>query len=64
MEFGLRRVLIGALLTAPPAPSDDIRPRRGTSSCSGAWLPLGTGSMATVLAATVANRWFVQRRPW
>src|SRR5690606_12151753 len=23
---------------------------------------LGTGSMATVLAATVANRWFVQRR--
>jgi sugar phosphate permease len=63
-RFGLRRVLIGALLTVA---SGALLTVFMTASWHlvllwGVVVGLGTGSMATVLAATVANRWFVKRR--
>jgi predicted MFS family arabinose efflux permease len=63
-RFGLRRVVANALgLVALGAGSSVLM----TASwqlvvCWGVMIGVGTGSMALVFAATVANRWFVARR--
>jgi sugar phosphate permease len=63
-RFGLRVVTVGALITVATG-------ALLTTVMTEAWqlyllwgvvVGLGTGCMASVLAATVANRWFVQRR--
>jgi predicted MFS family arabinose efflux permease len=63
-RFGIRRVTACALLAVATG-------SLLTTWMSSAWqlyllwgvvVGLGTGSMATVLAATVANRWFVERK--
>src|SRR5690348_5237249 len=63
-RFGLRIVTVGALLTVATG-------ALLTTVMSSPWqlyllwgvvVGLGTGCMASVLAATVAGRWFVQRR--
>src|SRR5258707_2312459 len=63
-RFGLRAVPVGALITVAPG-------GLLTTLMNSPWqlyllwgvvVGLGTGSMASVLAATVASRWFVQRR--
>jgi len=63
-RFGIRNVVAGALATVATG-------ALLTTIMTAPWqlylfwgvlVGLGTGSMATVLAATVANRWFVARR--
>ncbi len=63
-RFGLRIVTVGALITVATG-------ALLTTVMNAPWqlyllwgvaVGLGTGCMASVLAATVANRWFVQRR--
>ena len=63
-RFGLRVVTVGALITVATG-------ALLTTIMNSPWqlyllwgvvVGLGTGSMASVLAATVASRWFVQRR--
>ncbi len=63
-RFGLRKVTVGALITISAG-------ALLTTVMSQPWqlyllwgvvVGLGTGSIASVLAATVANRWFVKRR--
>ena len=63
-RFGLRAVTVGALITVATG-------ALLTTVMNAPWqlyllwgvvVGLGTGSMASVLAATVAGRWFVQRR--
>ncbi len=63
-RFGIRTVVVGALLIIALGAAL-------TTQMSAPWqlyllwgvtVGLGTGSMATVLAATVASRWFVKRR--
>src|SRR2546429_2278894 len=63
-RFGLRIVTVGALITVSAG-------SLLTTVMNAPWqlyllwglvVGLGTGCMASVLAATVANRWFVQRR--
>src|SRR5437867_10403187 len=63
-RFGVRAVTVGALTTVATG-------ALLTTVMSSPWqlyilwgvvVGLGTGCMASVLAATVANRWFVQRR--
>jgi sugar phosphate permease len=63
-RFGLRVVTVGALITVATG-------ALLTTVMNSPWqlyllwgvvVGLGTGSMASVLAATVASRWFVQRR--
>src|SRR5438477_5609446 len=63
-RFGLRTVTVGALITVATG-------ALLTTVMNAPWqlyllwgvvVGLGTGCMASVLAATVANRWFVQRR--
>ncbi len=63
-RFGLRTVTVGALITVATG-------ALLTTLMNSPWqlyllwgvvVGLGTGSMASVLAATVAGRWFVQRR--
>ena len=63
-RFGLRAVTVGALVTVATG-------ALLTTVMSSPWqlyllwgvvVGLGTGCMASVLAATVASRWFVQRR--
>lgn len=63
-RFGIRRVLTGALLTVATGASLTIFMTQPWHLILlwGIFVGLGTGSMATVLAATVANRWFVRRR--
>jgi sugar phosphate permease len=63
-RFGLRRVLIGALLTVGTGALLTVFMTESWHLVLlwGVVVGLGTGSMATVLAATVANRWFVRRR--
>jgi len=63
-RFGLRRVLIGALLTVATGALLTLFMTQSWHLVVlwGVVVGLGTGSMATVLAATVANRWFVRRR--
>ncbi|MGI8912548.1 MAG: MFS transporter [Chloroflexota bacterium] len=63
-RFGLRRVVITALLTvaAGSALTVLIRTPWQLYLLWGVVVGLGTGAMATILAATVASRWFVRRR--
>ncbi len=63
-RFGVRRVVIGALLTVSAGSGLTVYMRQPwhIDLLWGVVVGIGTGSMATVLAAIVANRWFVQRR--
>ncbi|HEU5431797.1 MAG TPA: MFS transporter, partial [Thermomicrobiales bacterium] len=63
-RFGLRRVVAGALLTiaAGALLTTRIAHPWQLTLLWGVVVGLGAGCMATVLAATVANRWFVARR--
>ncbi len=63
-RFGMRRVMLVALLaiSAGSALTVGMRAPWELYLLWGVVVGLGSGSMATVLAATVANRWFVRRR--
>ncbi len=63
-RYGIRRVLTTALLTVASGAFLTIFMTQPWQLYLfwGVAVGLGTGSMATVLAATVANRWFVKRR--
>jgi sugar phosphate permease len=63
-RFGLRRVVAGALLTIATGAllTTQIREPWQLVLLWGVVVGLGAGCMATILAATVANRWFVARR--
>jgi MFS family permease len=63
-RFGVRRVLICALLliTVGVGLTSVMRASWQMDLLWGVVVGTGTGSMAGVLAATVANRWFVARR--
>ena len=63
-RFGVRRVTICALLLvgSGSALTTLMRAPWQLALLWGVVVGLGTGAMATVLAATVANRWFVARR--
>jgi predicted MFS family arabinose efflux permease len=63
-RWGIRRVISGALLTisAGAALTTRMNAPWQLYLLWGVVVGLGTGSMATVLAATVANRWFFARR--
>lgn len=63
-RFGVRRVVIGALLTVSAGSGLTIFMSQSwqLDVLWGVVVGTGTGSMATVLAAIVANRWFVKRR--
>ncbi|MDQ6918268.1 MAG: MFS transporter [Candidatus Dormibacteraeota bacterium] len=63
-RFGIRRVVVGALITIATGVTL-------TTAMTGLWqlyllwgvvVGIGAGCMASVLAAVVANRWFVARR--
>ncbi len=63
-RFGIRKVLTGALVTISIGAFLTIFMTAPWQLYLlwGVAVGLGTGSMATVLAATVANRWFMARR--
>src|SRR4030088_16436 len=63
-RFGVRRVVIGALLTVSAGSGLTVFMHQPwqLDLLWGVVVGVGTGSMATVLAAIVANRWFVKRR--
>lgn len=63
-RFGIRNVVTGALLTVAfgAALTTQMTQPWQLYLLWGITVGLGTGSMATVLAATVAVRWFVARR--
>ena len=63
-RFGLRRVVLTALLmlAGGVALTTQMRSLWQFYLLWGVLVGSGTGAMATVLAATVANRWFVARR--
>ena len=63
-RFGMRRVVAGALLLTALGSGLTTQMTTGWQlvACWGVLVGLGTGSMALVFAATVANRWFVRRR--
>lgn len=63
-RFGIRRVMLIALLTVASgsALTTLMRAPWQLALLWGVVVGLGTGAMASVLAATVANRWFVHRR--
>ncbi len=63
-RFGVRRVVACALLlvAAGSAASTRVTEPWQLVLCWGVLIGLGTGSMALVLAATVAQRWFTARR--
>jgi MFS family permease len=63
-RFGVRRVVLVALLTVAAGSTLTIVMHAPWQLYLlwGVVVGLGTGAMATVLAATVANRWFVRRR--
>ncbi len=63
-RFGVRRVIVAALLAvaAGVGLSTQVRAAWQLYLTWGVVVGLGTGCMATVLGAMVANRWFVQRR--
>lgn len=64
IRYGLRRVVAGALLVISSGAllTTQIREPWQLVLLWGVVVGLGAGCMATVLAATVANRWFVARR--
>jgi MFS family permease len=63
-RFGLRSVVAGALLTISIGAllTTQVREAWQLLLLWGVVVGIGTGTMASVLAATVANRWFVKRR--
>ncbi|HVD47468.1 MAG TPA: MFS transporter [Candidatus Limnocylindria bacterium] len=63
-RFGVRRVVLGALLTVSAGSGLTVFMHEPwqLDVLWGLVVGVGTGSMASVLAAIVANRWFVQRR--
>ena len=63
-RFGLRRVVAGALLTLSTGAllTTQMHEAWQLVLLWGVVVGLGAGCMASVLAATVANRWFVARR--
>lgn len=63
-RFGLRRVVAGALVTISAGALLTTRIQEAWQLVLlwGVVVGLGAGCMASVLAATVANRWFVRRR--
>ncbi|HEX6548793.1 MAG TPA: MFS transporter [Candidatus Dormibacteraeota bacterium] len=63
-RFGIRTVIAGALLliAAGSALTIFMRAPWQLALLWGVFVGLGTGSMASVLGATIANRWFVRRR--
>jgi sugar phosphate permease len=63
-RFGLRAVTVGALVTVASGAllTTVMRSPWQLYLLWGVVVGLGTGCMASVLAATVANRWFVKRR--
>lgn len=63
-RFGVRRVVLGALVLVAAGSGLTVLISRPWHLVLlwGVVVGLGTGSMASVLAATVANRWFVARR--
>ena len=63
-RFGLRAVTVGALITVATGAllTTVMKSPWQLYLLWGVVVGLGTGCMASVLAATVANRWFVQRR--
>ena len=63
-RFGVRRVVLGALLTVSSGSGLTVFMHEPwqLDVLWGLVVGVGTGSMASVLAAIVANRWFVQRR--
>jgi sugar phosphate permease len=63
-RFGLQRVVAGALLTIATGAllTTQIHQAWQLIFLWGVAVGVGTGTMASVLAATVANRWFVKRR--
>lgn len=63
-RFGIRRVVAGALTLVAIGSALTTRMTQPWQlvACWGVLVGLGTGSVALVFAATVANRWFVSRR--
>jgi len=63
-RFGVRRVVVGALMTVSAGSALTVFMNQPwqLDLLWGVVVGIGTGSMASVLAATVASRWFVQRR--
>ncbi len=63
-RFGVRAVMLGALtmIAAGSALTTLMNAPWQLDALWGVVVGLGTGSMASVLGATVANRWFIQRR--
>jgi MFS family permease len=63
-RFGIRRIVAGALglVAAGSALTTLMTQSWQLVACWGVLVGLGTGSMALVFAATIANRWFVHRR--
>ena len=63
-RFGLRRVVVGALVVVSTGAvlTVSIRSPWQLIALWGVVVGIGSGCMATVLAATVASRWFVARR--
>ena len=63
-HFGLRRVLLGALLVmaASSAASAYMQQAWHLIALWGIFSGIGSGAVATVLAATIANRWFLKHR--
>ncbi|HEY0584344.1 MAG TPA: MFS transporter, partial [Chloroflexota bacterium] len=63
-RFGLRRVMLFALTTLATAValSTFMQTSWQLIALWGVMVGLGSGSMALVLGATVATRWFVRRR--
>src|SRR5207237_528573 len=63
-RFGIRRIMVGALLLIATGVglTTVMRTSWQLYLLWGVVVGLGTGSMASVLAAVVANRWFVARR--
>ncbi|MGI8551747.1 MAG: MFS transporter [Dehalococcoidia bacterium] len=63
-KFGMRRLMIGSLLTIAVAVglTTQMRASWQLQLLWGGLVGLGTGAMAGWVAATVSNRWFVERR--
>ena len=63
-RFGIRRITCSALVLVALGSGLTVFVQSGWQLvlCWGVLIGLGTGSMALVFAATIANRWFVRRR--